>query len=98
AILVPDEAILSDQGKKYVFVIKDIQEEEVENARHELVKVRFGTVEYRSVILGQPFNKDLRVIKEGVTPADQIIVTNMQQIRPGLTVQIAAPKKQAGAE
>lgn len=98
AILVPDEAILSDQGKKYVYVVKDVHEEEVENARHELVKAQFGTVEYRSVMLGQPFSKDLRVIKEGVKPEDQIIVTNMQQVRPGLKVQLAAPKKPAGAE
>jgi RND family efflux transporter MFP subunit len=97
AILVPDEAILSDQGKKYVLIVKDIQEEEVENARQDKVKLPFGTVEYRSVMLGQPFNKDLRVIKEGVSLNDQIIVTNMQQVRPGMKVQLA-PKKPAGAQ
>jgi RND family efflux transporter MFP subunit len=68
-LLIPDEALLSDQGRKYVYVV---------NGQHE--------VEYRSVTLGQSI-EGLRVIKEGLTKDDRVIVTGMQRVRPKLQVQ-----------
>ncbi len=93
ATLIPDEVIQSDQGKKFVYALKDIHEEEVETARGEHVQALFGTVEYRSVVLGQPYNKQLRSIKEGIRPNDQVLLTNLQQVRPGQKVRIAPPNK-----
>jgi RND family efflux transporter MFP subunit len=90
ALLVPDEALLSDQGRKYVFVVqteKDDQGNDVER------------VKYRSVKLGQSIN-GLRVIKEeepkqgegvkeeGLKEGERVIVTGMQRVRSGAVVQV----------
>jgi RND family efflux transporter MFP subunit len=76
-ILIPDEAIQSDQERKYVWVV---------NAKNE--------VEYRSVQLGQEL-REWRVIrppdkgkegKEGLAEGERIIVSGMQRVRKGITV------------
>ncbi len=77
-LLVPDEALLSDQGRKYVYVVqteKDDQGNEVER------------VKYRSVKLGQAIN-GLRAIKEGLKEGERVIVTGMQRVRPEAVVQV----------
>jgi RND family efflux transporter MFP subunit len=81
ALLVPDEALLSDQGKKYVFVVNDSDE-----------------VVYRPVALGQE-TKGLRVIKEGVSAGERVIITGMQRVRQGAKVQVKvqAPPKPPGS-
>jgi RND family efflux transporter MFP subunit len=81
ALLVPDEALLSDQGKKYVFVVNDADE-----------------VVYRPVTLGQE-TKGLRVIKEGVSAGDRVIITGMQRVRQGTKVQVKVqpPPKPPGS-
>jgi RND family efflux transporter MFP subunit len=70
AILISDEALLSDQGRKYVYVV---------NSKNE--------VEYRSVKLGQAV-QGLRVIKEGLKAGEQVIVSGLQRVRPGVQVQV----------
>jgi RND family efflux transporter MFP subunit len=81
ALLVPDEALLSDQGKKYVFVVNDNDE-----------------VVYRPVTLGQE-TKGLRVIKEGVSAGERVIITGMQRVRQGAKVQVKVqpPPKPPGS-
>jgi RND family efflux transporter MFP subunit len=84
-LLVPDEALLSDQGRKYVYVVqteKDDEGNEVER------------VKYRAVTLGQSI-KGLRVIKEGLKEGDRVIVNGMQRVRPDSVVQA---KSQAPVE
>ena len=68
AILVPDEAVGSDQSQKFVMVVNP------EN-----------TVEYRQVTLG-PMVNGLRVIRQGLTPEDRIIVNGLQRAMPGTKV------------
>src|SRR3989454_2083752 len=68
AILVPDEAIASDQSQKYVFVVDG------ENK-----------AKYRPVKIG-PLVDGLRVVREGVTPGDWVVVAGLQRVRPGFPV------------
>jgi len=68
AILVPDEAIASDQSQKYVFVVDGESK-----------------AKYRPVKIG-PLVDGLRVVREGVTPADWVVVAGLQRVRPGLPV------------
>jgi len=68
AILVPDEAIASDQSQKYVFVV-DAE----------------SKAKYRPVKIG-PLVDGLRVVREGVTPGDWVVVAGLQRVRPGLPV------------
>jgi multidrug efflux system membrane fusion protein len=77
AVMIPDEALLSDQGRKYVYVVK----KETNDKGEEV-----GKVEYRSVELGQSL-QGLRVIKSGLTMGEQVIVSGMQRVRPGAVVQ-----------
>lgn len=68
AMLVPDEAVGSDQSQKFVMIVNP------EN-----------TVEYRQVTLG-PLVNGLRVVRQGVTPQDRIIVKGLQRVMPGAKV------------
>jgi RND family efflux transporter MFP subunit len=68
AILVPDEAIGSDQSQKFVYVVDSE-----------------GKAEYRTVKTG-PLVDGLRVVREGVTPEDWVVVAGLQRVRPGAQV------------
>ncbi|MCL5777382.1 efflux RND transporter periplasmic adaptor subunit [Limibaculum sp. FT325] len=68
ALLVPDEAILSDQARKIVMTV-DVE----------------GTVVPKAVVPGQ-LHRGLRVIREGLTAEDRVVVTGVQRARPGQTV------------
>jgi multidrug efflux system membrane fusion protein len=68
AILVTEEALGTDQGQKFLYVVTDK-----------------NTVEYRRVKVGR-LHEGLRVITEGVTPNDRVIVSGLQRVRPGIDV------------
>ncbi len=76
ALLIPDEALLSDQGRKYVYIVAKTKNDKGEEV---------DKVEYRSVQLGQSI-QGLRVIKEGVKEGERVIVSGMQRVRPGVVV------------
>jgi RND family efflux transporter MFP subunit len=68
ALLVPDEALGSDQARRFAFVVNDR-----------------NTVEYRKVDVG-PISDGLRVIRDGLTPDDWVIVNGMQRVKTGARV------------
>jgi RND family efflux transporter MFP subunit len=68
ALMLPDEAIGTDQTQRFAFVVND---------QH--------TVEYRKVTLG-PIIGGLRVIRDGLKPADWVIVNGVQRVRAGVQV------------
>ncbi len=68
AILLPDEAIGSDQSQKFVFVVDGESK-----------------ASYRMVKIG-PLVDGLRVVREGLTPEDWVVVAGLQRVRPGGTV------------
>jgi RND family efflux transporter MFP subunit len=68
AILLPDEAIGSDQSQKFVFVVDGESK-----------------AQYRTVKIG-PLVDGLRVVREGLTPDDWVVVAGLQRVRPGLAV------------
>jgi len=77
AVLVPEEAIVSDQARKLVMVVgKD------------------NIIEARPVVLG-PVIDALRLIREGLTPEDTIVVNGVQRAHPRKPVtpqEAAAPR------
>jgi RND family efflux transporter MFP subunit len=88
-ILIPDEAIQSDQERKYVWVISDQGE-----VQYRSVTLGQGIREWR-VIRDPALGKEG---KEGLTTTDKVIVSGMQRVRKGLQVdaeplhpQLAAP-------
>jgi RND family efflux transporter MFP subunit len=68
ALIIPDEAVSSDQGRKYVYVVDDKNE-----------------IAYRPVTVGQEI-KDLRVIKDGISKGDRVVISGMQRVRAGTLV------------
>jgi RND family efflux transporter MFP subunit len=88
AVLVPDEAVLSDQGRKYVWVVKR-QKNPKSGADEEVA-------DYRKVTPGQAL-QGLRVIKEGLDQGERVIVTGTQRVRQDAPVAATdfKPKPQA---
>ena len=73
AVLVPDEAIGSDQGNRFVVIVGS-----------DDTPIR------KPVKLG-PLVDGLRVVREGLTTDDWIVVKGLTRIRPG---QKVAPKRE----
>jgi RND family efflux transporter MFP subunit len=70
ALLVPDQAIVTDQLRQVVYVV-DAE----------------GTVGQKVVRPGRLIG-GLRVIAEGLTPQDRIIISGVQRARPGRRVEV----------
>jgi len=69
ALLIPDDAVQSDQANKYVWVVDD------QNKVH-YHPVKIGTL-----------HGGLRVVTEGLTPADRVVIHGIQRARPDITVE-----------
>ena len=85
AILVPQEAIVSDLTARFVWVLKPD-----------------GAVERRPVELGSRHG-NLRVVRNGLTAGDKVVIKGIQTLRPDVKVtpnegSIAVPKDQAPAD
>lgn len=80
-ITVPDKAIGTDQGQRYVLVV-DAE----------------GKVAYRPVGVGAMV-ADRRIVTSGLTAGEQVVVSGLMRVRPGMTVkpQAAAEPAQAPA-
>jgi RND family efflux transporter MFP subunit len=68
ALLVPDEAIGTEQVRMFIYVVGDD-----------------GVARQRFVTLGQVVD-DLRVIKDGVSANDRVVVNGLMRVRPGQKV------------
>jgi len=80
AIVIPDVAVLSDQGGSYVLAV---------DAENKVV--------YRRVHTGPLTEGALRVVQDGVTPADWVVVNGLQRARPGSPVKPVPGDLQAAA-
>lgn len=76
ATLIAEKALVTDQGQKYVYVVKDEKEGTNE-----------AKVEYRRVQLGR-LEGGMRVIKDGLAPNEKVVVSGLQRVRPDITVKI----------
>jgi RND family efflux transporter MFP subunit len=74
AVLVAEKALVTDQGKKFVYVVTD--EKTSSDGEHE------GQVKYRPVKLGRLEN-GLRVIKEGLSANEKVVVSGLQRLGNG---------------
>src|SRR5580700_2693738 len=67
--LVSEQAMGSDQGQKYVYLVND---------KNEIV--------YRPVKVGRLYG-GLRVIEDGLSKTDKVVVIGLQRVQPGIKVE-----------
>lgn len=79
--LIPEDAIATDQGRKYLYVVKD---EKKKGAKSESDTEQ--VVVDRTVKVGRTIG-GLRVIEEGLKPDELVIVRGHQRVRPGAKVE-----------
>jgi RND family efflux transporter MFP subunit len=72
ALLIPDQAVGTDQDQKYVLTVDETG--------------GTNTVLYRPVTLG-PLVDGLRVVRAGLGSNDWVVVNGLMSIRPGMTVK-----------
>jgi multidrug efflux system membrane fusion protein len=77
AILIPEEALGSDQGERFVYVV-----EKAKNKKDKMVNLPFR----RKVKVGS-LNNGLRVIEEGLKLGDRVIVSGLQRVREEVEVR-----------
>jgi RND family efflux transporter MFP subunit len=83
AIIIPDEAIQSDQERKYVWIVNS-------NSEVEYRSVQLGQAIGELRVIRPPApGKDG---KEGLSEGDRVVVSGMQRVRKGLLVE---PENQA---
>jgi RND family efflux transporter MFP subunit len=77
---IPDQAVLNNQGKRYVLVVSDR-----------------NLAQRREVTLG-PIDDGMRIIEKGLRDEDWVVITGLQDIRPGDRVEPrkTAPPKGSG--
>jgi multidrug efflux system membrane fusion protein len=78
-VLIPEEALGSDQGQRFVYVLNDKDE-----AMMRRVKVG-------------PQDGKYRVIDEGLSTGERVIVSGLQRVRPGTKVNPKPSQKPAGS-
>ncbi|MES2793241.1 MAG: efflux RND transporter periplasmic adaptor subunit [Planctomycetota bacterium] len=78
AVLVREEALGSDQGQRFVYV--------VEKVKNKDTGVEEDVVAYRRVQIGMLLG-GRRVIESGLELNERVIVTGLQRVRPGAKVQ-----------
>jgi RND family efflux transporter MFP subunit len=95
ATFIPEQAIGSDQGKPFVYVI--------EKSKDPATGKEIETALYREIKIG-PLEKGKRVVREGLKLTDRFVLTGLQRVRPGQAVstkteeQVAAERAQKEAQ
>jgi RND family efflux transporter MFP subunit len=76
SVLVAEKALVTDQGQKFIYVLKN-----------EDTSMQEGEVEYRPVDVGR-LREGLRVIKNAaVKPTEKVVVSGLQRIQRGSKVK-----------
>lgn len=95
AIFIPEEAIGSDQGEPFVYVIEKSKDQQT-GAEQEIAL-------YRRIEVG-PLEKGKRVVRKGLALNERFVLTGLQRVRPGVALtpkteaQVAAEKAKKKAE
>lgn len=91
SILIPEVALGTDQGHRFVYVVEKAMVEDKEgNQKEQDVPV------YRRVEVGW-LEGQMRVIEKGLSMGDKVIVTGLQRVRPKIPV-IATQRTEPLAE
>jgi RND family efflux transporter MFP subunit len=81
ATLVSEQALGADQGQKYLYVVRSAKDKDGKT---------IDLVDYRRVKVGR-LHDGLRVITEGLTKDERVVVSGLQRVRPGIEVRAGNP-------
>ena len=84
AVLIPEKALGSDQGQKFVYRVDDL-----EDNTHKAV--------YQRVVCG-PLREGRRAILEGLKPGDRFVVSGLQRIKAGDLIEPKEEEKKVVAK
>jgi multidrug efflux system membrane fusion protein len=76
ALLIREQALGTDQGNKFVYVVSEVQEKDGVVNRVVQRPVKVGTL-----------HDGLRVIEQGLKPGEKVIISGLQRVRPGAKVE-----------
>jgi multidrug efflux system membrane fusion protein len=89
ALMIREQALVSDQGRKTVYVIKE--QENKEGKKVQLAMVRdVGNVGV--------LRDGYREVEKGVEPGDWVVVAGIQRLRPGIEVKVEKYDEKPAAE
>ncbi len=88
---------LPEESAHEALLIADLAVATDQDRRFVWVVGADGKVEHRTLKLG-PLDGRLRVVREGLTPADRIVVRGLQRVRPGAQVAAQAISMRDAAE
>jgi RND family efflux transporter MFP subunit len=80
AQLIPDEALMTDQTRKLVYLVS-----------------KEGKIVPRPVEVG-PMVEGLRVVREGLTPNEKIVINGLARLQPGMAVRVQQGKIEPRAD
>ncbi len=86
SILVAEQAIGTDQGRKFVYVVKRGKIKELDKKTGKEVEREGDLVVSQPVKVGS-LNKGLRVIDSGLALDDKVVVSGLQRVRPNKEVK-----------
>ena len=92
ALMVREQALVTDQGRKTVYVVKEGKNKEGKTVQLAMVR-DVGNVG----VLRDGF----REVENGIEPGDRVVVAGMQRLRPGIEVKVekyADPSVAAGTK
>jgi RND family efflux transporter MFP subunit len=73
AVLIPEQAVATDQGQKFVWVVVDGVNKEGHKESHAF---------YRQLQFGPQHGRQ-RVVEKGIKPGDRVIISGLQRVRAG---------------
>jgi membrane fusion protein, multidrug efflux system len=108
SILIDEQAISSEQSNKFVYVVrKTLVKEKDPKTSKEVIDPKTGKVKesIQELAFAQPIkvgslNSGFRVVNEGLSASDRVIISGLQRVKPGEPVRpfVAKPSKEAAGK
>jgi multidrug efflux system membrane fusion protein len=102
ALMVREQAMVTDQGRKTVYIVKEKKDEKGEPVKGEKGEPVYIAM-VRDVGTVGVLRDGYREVEKGIDPDDKVVVAGMQRLRPGIEVKLekydeAAVAKKAAAK
>ena len=87
ALMVREQALVTDQGRKTVYVVKEKKDEKGTTVKDEKGEPTYIAM-VRDVGTVGVLRDGYREVEKGIEPGDWVVVAGMQRLRPGIEVKV----------